>query len=322
MAYEVQEWGYLSNEYAQRIHHDGGLARLLKVPGRGGVEPWTLKGCEYLWLLSKLGGIGPQTVADVGSQASALPQFVGEQFDCEAWAVDKYDEQRVFAKDRYNELVDRLGYDPRERYGRVKYVNAFMGEFTKDLPDSYFDVVYSLSVLEHVDFPNMPDVFRDMDRILKPGGYLIHAVDLSIPLGKSRVIAEKFQPGKSEKATQLLQLPMGRIAAKLLQWMATSRYTTVPMLMAEWLYHWGMCLTATRSAPYLFTAPGWRKFLKRELGLRDPAGMMKDTGVWEALASHDVFVESIRSRYEYWAPDNTPKSYWPVTALLFVLRKV
>ncbi len=49
------------------------------------------------------------------------------------------------------------------------------------LPDHYFDVVYSLSALEHAGGLQTPAVWRHMDRLLKPGGELLHEVDVIFP---------------------------------------------------------------------------------------------------------------------------------------------
>jgi len=37
--------------------------------------------------------------------------------------------------------------------------------------------VFSLSVLEHVHPADRPDVYKDMYRVLRPGGYIVHSID-------------------------------------------------------------------------------------------------------------------------------------------------
>src|SRR3546814_20583165 len=53
----------------------------------------------------------------------------------------------------------------------------FRSEFCKDLPDDYFDVVFSISVLEHVPAAAIDGFWKDHARILKPGAVAYHAVD-------------------------------------------------------------------------------------------------------------------------------------------------
>ena len=46
-------------------------------------------------------------------------------------------------------------------------------------PDGYFDFVFSISALEHVPDDNqdyLRDIWDDIDRILKPGGYSLHCL--------------------------------------------------------------------------------------------------------------------------------------------------
>lgn len=60
----------------------------------------------------------------------------------------------------------------------VKTVEEKVGVFSKSLPDDYFDLVFSISVLEHIPLAEWPTCFKDMRRVLKTGGYCVHSVDL------------------------------------------------------------------------------------------------------------------------------------------------
>jgi SAM-dependent methyltransferase len=60
----------------------------------------------------------------------------------------------------------------------VQYILEPMGFFSEKFPDAYFDCVFSVSTLEHIP-PNLwVDVIKDMNRILKPGGRQLHAIDI------------------------------------------------------------------------------------------------------------------------------------------------
>jgi len=63
----------------------------------------------------------------------------------------------------------------------IKMVNSYMGEFSKEIPDNYFDYVFSISVLEHVHTNQLNVFFEDSKRILKTGGIMIHAIDVYLP---------------------------------------------------------------------------------------------------------------------------------------------
>jgi SAM-dependent methyltransferase len=59
-------------------------------------------------------------------------------------------------------------------------VRDYLGNHNPALPGEYFDLVFSLSALEHV--PEEEDLFAgimsDIDRVLKPGGYSVHLLDI------------------------------------------------------------------------------------------------------------------------------------------------
>ena len=73
-----------------------------------------------------------------------------------------------------------------------------------EYPDSTFDLVHSSSVLEHITDPRA--AFREMHRVLKPGGFAYHAVDpwfspqgghsmciLDFPWGHVRLSTQQFE---------------------------------------------------------------------------------------------------------------------------------
>ena len=45
--------------------------------------------------------------------------------------------------------------------------------------DESFDAIYSYNVLEHVTVDTLPGYMRDLCRLLRPGGYSIHTIDVS-----------------------------------------------------------------------------------------------------------------------------------------------
>lgn len=63
-----------------------------------------------------------------------------------------------------------------------RLVRDYIGSFSKELPDGYFDGVFSISVMEHVpkDNATMQAICRDIQRVLKPGGLSLHCFDAVI----------------------------------------------------------------------------------------------------------------------------------------------
>ena len=129
--------------------------------GYGTPKVNTLKGIQDAFILSQLAGLQNKRIAEIGGGYRVLT-ILSEKNDC--WNVDKTEGVGQGPKN-YKKIVD------------VKLVKAYMGEYSSDLPKEYFDIVFSISVVGHVNTANLPDFFKDMARILKPGGLCIHAID-------------------------------------------------------------------------------------------------------------------------------------------------
>jgi ubiquinone/menaquinone biosynthesis C-methylase UbiE len=141
--------------------------------GYGTPQEITLKGIQDAFILSQLAGIEKKKIAEIGGGQSRVLTLLSEKNEC--WNVDKMEGAGKGPK-KYKEISG------------VKLVKTYMGDYSSDLVENYFDVVFSISVVEHVIPENLPDFFKDMTRILKPGGLCIHAID--VYLGDSEYIKE------------------------------------------------------------------------------------------------------------------------------------
>lgn len=58
-------------------------------------------------------------------------------------------------------------------------VQDYIGNHSPNLPASYFDLVFSISTIEHIpqDVATVNNVISDIMRLLKPGGYSLHCID-------------------------------------------------------------------------------------------------------------------------------------------------
>jgi len=67
------------------------------------------------------------------------------------------------------------------------FLPAYIGSFDKRLPDAYFDLVFSISVVEHINEGDdvLQNILNDIDRVLKPGGYSVHCIDCRFPPKRS-----------------------------------------------------------------------------------------------------------------------------------------
>jgi cyclopropane fatty-acyl-phospholipid synthase-like methyltransferase len=79
-----------------------------------------------------------------------------------------------------------------------------MGNNISELPENYFDLVYSISVIEHVPDDNLKSFFDESVRILKPGGIVSHSYDIYYKQNTKKVFDAYENSG--------------------LQWLKTKRY--------------------------------------------------------------------------------------------------
>lgn len=105
------------------------------------------------------------SMLDIGGGDSRILKYFKNDYEC--WNIDKLEGVGNGPTD-----IDTSGY---------KLVHDYMGNFNKELPDNYFDLVFSISTLEHVpldDLTAYENILKDINRVLKPGGYSVHCIDV------------------------------------------------------------------------------------------------------------------------------------------------
>lgn len=103
-------------------------------------------------------------ILDIGGGNSRILKHFKDDYEC--WNLDKF---------------EGVGNGPTEADETdFKIIYDYIGSFNKDIPDDYFDLVFSISTLEHVpqdDIENFGNIVKDINRILKPGGFSVHCLD-------------------------------------------------------------------------------------------------------------------------------------------------
>jgi SAM-dependent methyltransferase len=137
-----------------------------------------LKAFGHGWILESRSWSAGERVLDVGGAYSWVPSYLQSKFNCDVWVVDDFgvtvDESFWL---RYGSPDEFVAAHPELRFVRERVGNPALSS----LPEEYFDVVYSVSTMEHVPNELTPAVWQHMARLVKPGGDLIHAIDLSFP---------------------------------------------------------------------------------------------------------------------------------------------
>lgn len=124
------------------------------------IKDYSLKGIQDGYILSRLKESCELKIAEIGGGCSRVLNTLKIKNEC--WNIDKF---------------EGLGNGPTldKEDPDIRICREYLGEFSKAIPDDYFDVVFSISVVEHVT--NLNNFFKDTYRILKPGGMVLHAID-------------------------------------------------------------------------------------------------------------------------------------------------
>lgn len=129
-----------------------------------------LKYIQDAWLRHHLRDLDHGAIVEIGGGASrTITEFARRGLD--SWNCDRFE---GMAK---GPLKDNPAIDGQKRAG-VTIREVYIGDNSPEVPEAHFDVAYSISVMEHLDAGTIADCFRDCRRILKPGGRVIHLVDL------------------------------------------------------------------------------------------------------------------------------------------------
>lgn len=125
-----------------------------------------LKVYQDLFLFSyiKQNIIKGSKLLEIGGGSSRILNYFKNEYEC--WNIDK---------------LEGIGHGPKEIDSTgCRLVLDYMGNFNDELPDNYFDLIFSISTLEHVPLGETEiykNILKDINRVLKPGGYSLHCVD-------------------------------------------------------------------------------------------------------------------------------------------------
>lgn len=241
---------------------------------------WGIKGHNRPWVLASGGWQPGMQVLDVGAGYSDLPYQLVQEHRVNAWVADD------FGLESDEPLWQRWG-DPKElasKFPGVQYVFKRLGKPVDELPEGYFDRVYSASVLEHVSADQIDDVLDHMYRLLRPGGLMLHTVDLPFP----RTLSGS---GAAATLAFLIRLSGRNLLARL--------------GMFQYRRH-------------LQSVEGWSRLIGRvfDLTTRVPRRT-----TWQMVLDQDVLVEPPEVEYSFYPPNDQPKPYWKVASLKMILQK-
>ena len=127
-----------------------------------------LKGIQDGYVLDRLDGARGKRILEVGGGNSRVLSVLSQpDRGNECWNADRF---------------EGVGAGPTEDSNAqtIRVAKCFVGEFSAELPSNHFDYITSVSVVEHVPSDGLEDFFGDSARLLRPGGQIIHAIDLYV----------------------------------------------------------------------------------------------------------------------------------------------
>jgi ubiquinone/menaquinone biosynthesis C-methylase UbiE len=127
---------------------------------------------EYPWVFYAVNFKKGMKVLDFGGGHCGF-QFVLDKCGLEVHNVDPGLESKGVRWPVNEETINKLN---KKFKTNVKLHNCFIER--ADLPANYFDMVYSISVIEHLTKKEMHQAMKHINRILKPKGYFVITLDL------------------------------------------------------------------------------------------------------------------------------------------------
>ncbi len=153
---------------------DEGIEDLL----RKGVFDWHLKSVQDTVAFSLVRDKRNQNIAEIGGGDSRILPVLAKENICTN--IEKFEGQDGGPKGEIS-------------FSNVANVHAFVGEYSDLLAENSFDTIFSVSVVEHIPNDQMPAFIDDCHRILRPGGTMIHLVDMYLMPDRSHYNDSRMQ---------------------------------------------------------------------------------------------------------------------------------
>jgi 2-polyprenyl-3-methyl-5-hydroxy-6-metoxy-1,4-benzoquinol methylase len=145
---------------------------------------WGLKGLGYCRVVEAARALHREgapalRVLDVGGGGSALTRVLHETIGAQCWLIDDFGVASGDA-DTMSWYTPGFGDVLAAKNPMVSYDSGRLGSNSvPQLANQTFDLIYSVSTLEHVPLQDLPGVFDHMFRLLAPDGAMVHTIDLN-----------------------------------------------------------------------------------------------------------------------------------------------
>ncbi len=161
--------------------------------GRGLIEQVDIesyKHWDYPWVIINSDVKSGMRVLDAGSGRGFLQVFLSKM-GCDVFSVD--------IRNLSSKLVTRIQRILKIKENEQRVMNKINRKYNVNIKfkkesisrlsfnDSFFDVVFCISVLEHLKKNDVIKSVKEMNRVLKPGGTLALTVDYNLSSSKDKI---------------------------------------------------------------------------------------------------------------------------------------
>lgn len=161
-----------------------------------GRHPFHLKTIQDLMVYDRIKDRTDCVIAEIGGGESRILPIMAKRNTC--YNIEKF------------EGVDG-GPTGDIEIQNVEIKRVFVGEFSPELADDSIDVLFSVSVIEHIPDDMVADFFLDCERILKPGGLMVHAIDMYLENEPSLYWCDRFDKYYQAVTKSKVLTPLGNI---------------------------------------------------------------------------------------------------------------
>ena len=162
----------------------------------------------------------PLSVADVGGDQSRVLPFLLERGSNITGTIT----------DTWSQSIGNGTIQIPDPQTRISLIDTLVGtpEAHEKIQDNSFNVVTSISVVEHIPANALEAFFSDCLRICKPGGIILHYIDLHI--------SDSNQNERGTATAAALEAAYGPLKTSPNSWAFKSKYVSNPDSM---MFNWG-----------------------------------------------------------------------------------
>jgi len=116
---------------------------------------WGLKALGYYYILEYMKRFRPARVLEIGAGMSMFFSDRCRELGLEYWMCD---DGHFYSDEAIQKHTNRQG---------TTFIYGQVGQYLEALPANYFDLILSVSVVEHVPLENLNDFYSDIRRMIK-----------------------------------------------------------------------------------------------------------------------------------------------------------